>query len=115
MFAQCHTAKQSHVDDLRLLRWVDLAGSYSKQAHLLEHLVKALQRAERGAREVSEAPPPGRKQRLTAVERSEIVAKYEAGASLATLKAEHCVAKNTVAKVLRDAGVMIRPRGRRPM
>lgn len=40
-----------------------------------------------------------------------IVAKYEVGASMAQLKVEHRMAKRTVAKVLREAGAAIRPRG----
>ncbi|MGQ4599132.1 helix-turn-helix domain-containing protein [Nocardia sp. R6R-6] len=37
--------------------------------------------------------------------------KYEAGASMVQLKADHHIAKRTVARVLRGAGVTIRPRG----
>lgn len=39
------------------------------------------------------------------------MAQYQAGASMARLKAEHHMAKRTVAKVLRDTGIKIRSRG----
>lgn len=56
----------------------------------------------------------GPKKQLTPQEIAEIVAKYEADASMVQLKAEHHMAKRTVAKVLREAGVTIRPRGGHP-
>ncbi|MGV9751144.1 helix-turn-helix domain-containing protein [Nocardia farcinica] len=97
---------------------VDLAGNYSKQAALLERLVKLSERVARGGRSASSAPEGprlvGRKKHLTAEEAATIVAKYEAGVSMARLKMEHHMAKRTVAKVLREAGVTIRPRGGRP-
>lgn len=97
---------------------MDLAGNYSKQAALLERLVKLSDRAGRGERSASSTPEPpplvGRKKHLTTEEAATIVAKYEAGVSMARLKMEHHMAKRTVAKVLREAGVTIRPRGGRP-
>ncbi|WP_280500575.1 hypothetical protein [Nocardia farcinica] len=94
---------------------MDLAGNYSKQAALLERLVKLSEGAVRGGRSASSAPEPprlvGRKKHLAADETAQIVAKYEAGASMAQLKVEHHMAKRTVAKVLREAGVTIRPSG----
>lgn len=94
---------------------MDLAGNYSKQAPLLERLVKLTDSVGRGERSASSAPEPprsaGRKKHLTAEEAATIVAKYEAGVSMAQLKAEHHMAKRTVAKVLRENGVMIRPIG----
>jgi hypothetical protein len=59
----------------------------------------------------------GPKKQLTPEEIAVIVAKHEAGASMVQLKAEHHMAKRTVAKVLPEADVAIRPRGgqrRRP-
>ncbi|MFF4024405.1 helix-turn-helix domain-containing protein [Nocardia elegans] len=50
---------------------------------------------------------------MTATERAEIIAKYEAGASLVQLRVEHHMAKRTVTTLLREAGVTIRPRGGR--
>ncbi|WP_425302551.1 helix-turn-helix domain-containing protein [Nocardia farcinica] len=94
---------------------MDLAGNYSKQTSLLERLVKLSERVARGGRSASSAPEPprlvGRKKHLTAEETATIVAKYEAGVSMAQLKAEHHMAKRTVAKVLREAGVTVRPKG----
>ncbi|MGW0355830.1 helix-turn-helix domain-containing protein [Nocardia nova] len=94
---------------------MDLAGNYSKQTHLLERLVLTSQRAEdnsRPALNAAAAPPTaGRKKHVTAAERAEIVAKYKAGASLVQLRTEHRMAKRTVTKLLREAGVTIRPRG----
>ncbi|MBF6276361.1 MULTISPECIES: hypothetical protein [Nocardia] len=94
---------------------MDLAGNYSKQAHLLERLVLTSQHAESNNQPVLQAPaaPPRaiRKKHVTATERAEIVAKYEAGASLVQLRTEHHMAKRTVTKLLREAGVTIRPRG----
>ncbi|WP_373863804.1 helix-turn-helix domain-containing protein [Nocardia pseudobrasiliensis] len=52
-----------------------------------------------------------RKKQLTPEETAAIAAKYEAGASIAQLRVEHHMAKRTVAKALREAGVTIRPRG----
>ncbi|WP_280483623.1 helix-turn-helix domain-containing protein [Nocardia farcinica] len=97
---------------------MDLAGNYPKHAALLERLVKLSEQVGRGERSASNAPEPprlvGRKKHLTADETAQIVAKYEAGASMAQLKVEHHMAKRTVAKVLREAGVTIRPRGGQP-
>ncbi|MBF6185086.1 hypothetical protein IU433_26440 [Nocardia puris] len=94
---------------------MELAGNYSKQAALLERLVKLSERVARGGRSTSSAPEPlrlvGRKKHLTAEETAQIVAKYESGTSMAQLKVEHHMAKRTVAKVLREAGVTIRPSG----
>ncbi|MBF6259950.1 hypothetical protein IU468_27135 [Nocardia farcinica] len=94
---------------------MDLAGNYSKQTALLERLVKLSERVRQGRRPTSSTPDPGRlvgrKKHLTADETAQIVAKYEAGASMAQLKAEHHMAKRTVAKVLREAGVTVRPKG----
>lgn len=98
-----------------MLREVVLAGNYSKQTSLLERLVKLSERVAQGGRSASSAPEPprlvGRKKHLTAEETAMIVAKYEAGVSMAQLKSEHHMAKRTVAKVLREAGVTIRRRG----
>ncbi|WP_174190053.1 hypothetical protein [Nocardia barduliensis] len=97
------------------LALVDLAGNYSKQTVLLERLVKLSERVARGGRSASSVPESprlvGRKKHLTAEETAQIVAKYESGASMAQLKVEHQMAKRTVAKLLRDKGVTIRPPG----
>ncbi|WP_405177829.1 hypothetical protein OG225_26755 [Nocardia sp. NBC_01377] len=44
---------------------------------------------------------------------AEIIGKYIAGASMAELTVEHHMAKRSVAKILRQNNVMIRPRGGR--
>jgi hypothetical protein len=56
----------------------------------------------------------GPKKQLGPAETAQIVAKYEAGASMVQLKVEHHMAKRTVAKALREARVAIRPSGGRP-
>ncbi|MFI6168958.1 helix-turn-helix domain-containing protein [Nocardia sp. NPDC051052] len=53
----------------------------------------------------------GPKKQLGQAEAAQIVAKYEAGAAMVQLKVEHHMAKRTVARVLGEAGVTIRPRG----
>ena len=94
---------------------MELAGRYSKQSALLHHLVSAstcTERFERPAEAGSSTPAQaGGKKLLTSEEAATIVAKYEAGASLAQLRVEHQMAKRTVSKLLRENGTRIRPRG----
>ncbi|UGT63986.1 hypothetical protein [Nocardia asteroides] len=91
---------------------VDLAGSYSKQADLLNYLtglqIEASQDQRRHDRK-DEQPNPRQRKYLDAEEVGQMVGKYEAGASLTQLKAEHHMAKANVAKVLQQAGLAIRP------
>ncbi|WP_425298301.1 helix-turn-helix domain-containing protein [Nocardia abscessus] len=92
-----------------------MAGTYSKRTDLLEGLAELGKRVERSGPRKPRAPKSrttgGPKKQLTPGEAAKIVGKYEAGASMAQLKVEHHMAKRTVAKVLKDAGVTIRPRG----
>ncbi|WP_371852325.1 helix-turn-helix domain-containing protein [Nocardia arizonensis] len=97
-------------------RLVDLAGTYSKQCGLLDRFADLWKQVEADSpRQAKQSPAPrssgGPKKHLAADEAATIVAEYEAGASMAQLKREHHMAKRTVAKVLREAGVTIRPRG----
>ncbi|MBF4996654.1 hypothetical protein IRT45_05730 [Nocardia sp. BSTN01] len=83
----------------------------------MNRLVKTSQRAGEEVRRIDPEPDPRRtsndRKKPTRAETAEMVRRYLAGASLAELKVEHHMSKNTVAKILRDAGVTIRPRGRR--
>ncbi|MGV9834316.1 helix-turn-helix domain-containing protein [Nocardia niigatensis] len=92
-----------------------MAGSYSNRTDLLENFAELQRQLERigprRSRLSQPRPSGGPKKHLTSEETAEIVTKYEAGVSMAQLKAEHHMAKRTVAKVLREAGVAIRPRG----
>lgn len=95
---------------------MELAGTYSKHSGLLDRFANLRKQVEAdGPRQAKQSPRPrssgGPKKHLTADETSAIVAKYEAGVSMAQLKVEHHMAKRTVARVLREAGVLIRPRG----
>lgn len=97
---------------------MDLAGAYSKQSGLLGRFADLRRHVEADSpRQAKESPPPrssgGPKKHLTHEQTEAIVAEYEAGVSMAQLKVEHRMAKRTVAKVLREAGVTIRPRGGR--
>ncbi|MGV9679339.1 helix-turn-helix domain-containing protein [Nocardia sp. NPDC003482] len=92
-----------------------MAGTYSNRTDLLEDFADLRKQLETtGPRRATLVPTRtsgGPKKQLTPEEAATIVAKYEAGASMAQLKVEHHMAKRTVAKVLREAGVTIRPRG----
>lgn len=84
---------------------VDLAGTYSKQSGVLDNLADLMQQVEASnPRHAKQPPPPrssgGLKKHLTDEEIAAIVAKYEAGVSMAQLKVEHHMTKRTVAKVL---------------
>jgi hypothetical protein len=99
-------------------RWrarVDLVGTYSNRTDLREAFAELVKHIQGSGPRNLEPPKPrtsgGRRKHLTPKEAAEIVSKYEAGVSMARLKAEHHMAKRTVAKVLRAAGVTIRPRG----
>lgn len=99
---------------------VDMAGTYSNRTDLLGDFAELRKRVELSGPRRSILPglrtSGGSKKQLTPDEAAAIVAKYEAGASMAQLKIEHHMAKRTVAKVLREGGVTTRPRGgqRRP-
>ncbi|MGV9662779.1 helix-turn-helix domain-containing protein [Nocardia niigatensis] len=92
-----------------------MAGTYSNRTDLLEQFAELRDRISRSGPRRSRTSKPlisgGPKKQLTQEEAAEIVAKYEAGASMVQLKVEHHMAKRTVAKVLREAGVVVRPRG----
>ncbi|MGY2034453.1 helix-turn-helix domain-containing protein [Nocardia gipuzkoensis] len=92
-----------------------MAGTYSNRTDLLEDFAELRQLIKGSGPRRSALSRSGtyggRKKQLAPEETAAIVAKYEAGASMAQLKVEHRMAKRTVAKVLREAGVMIRPRG----
>ncbi|NQE91012.1 helix-turn-helix domain-containing protein [Nocardia terpenica] len=95
---------------------VDMAGIYSNRTDLLDDFAELRRRLQAsGPRQSKPSPAPrssgGPKKQLASDEAATIVAKYEAGASMAQLKMEHHMAKRTVAKVLREAGVVVRPRG----
>lgn len=95
---------------------VELAGAYSKQSGLLDRYADLRKQVEvHSPRQATQTLRPrssgGPKKHLAAEEATAIVTEYEAGASMAQLKGEHHMAKRTVAKVLREAGVTIRPRG----
>ncbi|WP_019930551.1 helix-turn-helix domain-containing protein [Nocardia sp. BMG111209] len=96
---------------------VDMAGTYSNRTDILQHLSEVQERIEksgpRQSRPSRARTSGGQKKQLGQHERTEIIAKYEAGASMVQLKVEHRMAKRTVAKVLREAGVTIRPKGGR--
>ncbi|MEU4706767.1 hypothetical protein AB0G00_10055 [Nocardia salmonicida] len=96
---------------------VDMAGTYSNRTDLLKDFAELHQRITQSGPRTVRGPQAGasgsRKKQLTPEETATIVAKYEAGVSMAQLKIEHHMAKRTVAKVLREAGVVIRPRGGR--
>ncbi|WP_282777445.1 helix-turn-helix domain-containing protein [Nocardia sp. CC201C] len=92
-----------------------MAGTYSNRTDLLEGFAELRRRIEQSGPRRSQPTrlraSGGPKKQLTPEEAAEIVAKYEAGASMAQLKVEHHMAKRTVARVLRETGVAIRPRG----
>ncbi len=92
-----------------------MAGTYSNRTDILEEFAELLKRIElsgpRRSKPERMRTSGGPKKLLTPEETAQIVAKYEAGASMAQLKVEHHMAKRTVAKVLREAGVVIRSRG----
>ncbi|MGV9662776.1 hypothetical protein [Nocardia niigatensis] len=95
-----------------------MAGTYSNRTDLLDNFAELHDRLSRSgprrARPSKHRTSGGPKKQLTPDEAAEIVAKYEAGASMAQLKVEHHMAKRTVARVLRDFGVTIRPSGGQP-
>ncbi len=94
---------------------VGMAGTYSNRTDLLGDFadLRKLVKQSGPRRSIRREPRTsgGPKKQLTSEEAGTIVARYEAGTSMAQLKVEHHVAKRTVAKVLREAGVAIRPRG----
>ena len=94
---------------------MDIAETYTNRTDLLDGFAELGKRIDKsGPRPVRPSKPRasgGRKKQLTDAERTEIVAKYEAGASMVAIMADHHMAKRTVAKVLREAEVSIRPRG----
>jgi hypothetical protein len=97
---------------------VDMAGTYSNRTDILENFAELCKQLEINGPRRSKASQPrasgGVKMQLGPAEAAQIIAKYAAGTSMAQLKVEHHMAKRTVAKVLRDAGVAIRPRGGQP-
>jgi len=101
---------------------MELPGSYSNHVALLQSLCELDERLHACGSRSSTDPEPrtsrGAKKHLKPEEVAEIVAKYEAGASMTQLMVEHQMAKRTVARTLREAGVAIRAaggqRGRQP-
>jgi hypothetical protein len=73
---------------------VDMAGTYSKRTDLLEDFADLRERIERTGPRRSRPPRPrttgGPKKRLTPEETVEIIAKYEAGASMAQCPLANC-------------------------
>ncbi|MEV6135177.1 hypothetical protein AB0L63_03740 [Nocardia sp. NPDC051990] len=94
---------------------MDLARTYSNRTDLLQNFAEPRERIDQSGPRRSKPLPPkkagGRKKQLGPAEVAEIIAKYTAGTSMAQLKAEHHMAKRTVAKLLRENGVAIRPHG----
>ncbi|MFG1791318.1 hypothetical protein [Nocardia sp. NPDC049149] len=94
---------------------VDMAGTYSNRTDLLQDFAELRKRIEVSGPHRSKPSPPktsgGRKKQLGPSETADIITKYTAGTSMAQPKVEHHMAKRTVAKVLRENGVVIRPRG----
>ncbi|MFE3983099.1 helix-turn-helix domain-containing protein [Nocardia tengchongensis] len=92
-----------------------MAGTYSNRTDLLEEfggLCRRIEQSEpRRSAPSKQRTSGGPKKQLTLKEAAEIVAQYQAGASMAQLKVEHQMAKRTVARVLQEARVTIRPRG----
>ncbi|MGV9662770.1 helix-turn-helix domain-containing protein [Nocardia niigatensis] len=94
-----------------------MAGTYSNRTDLLDGFAELQRRTKqygpRRSQPARQRASGGPKKQLTLDEAAEIVTRYEAGASMAQLKVAHHMAKRTVAKALREAGVAIRPRGGR--
>lgn len=97
---------------------VDMAGTYSNRTDILEEFAELQRRIEtsgpRRSTPSTQRISSGPKKQLTPEEAAQIAAKYEVGASMTQLKVEHHMAKRTVAKALREAGVAIRPSGGQP-
>jgi hypothetical protein len=78
---------------------VDMSGTYSNRTDILQDSTELQRRIELSGPRRSKPSPPkasGRiKKQLTSEEAAEIVAKYEAGASMVQLRAEHHMAKRT--------------------
>ncbi|WP_156769320.1 hypothetical protein [Nocardia sp. 852002-20019_SCH5090214] len=77
---------------------MDMAGTYSNRTDLLNDFAELRERLQAsGPRQSKPSPVPrpsgGPKKQLTSDEAATIVAKYEAGASMAQLKVEHHMAK----------------------
>lgn len=94
-----------------------MAGRYPNGTDLFEDFSELDKQLDRtgpcSSKTVRQQASGGLKKQLTPEDAAEIVSKYKAGASMSQLKVEHHMAKRTVAKVLREAGVTIRPRGGR--
>ena len=94
---------------------VDMAGTYSNRTDILQDIAELRRRIELSGPRRPRPPQPvssgGPKKHLGPDEVTALVAKYVAGASMPQLMAEHHIAKRTVAKMLRDQGVEVRPRG----
>ncbi|WP_156765399.1 helix-turn-helix domain-containing protein [Mycobacterium sp. 1245852.3] len=57
--------------------------------------------------------PPRRRQRITAQLRAEVVAAYESGQTSRQVADEFALGRTTVLKILKAAGVTVRPQGRK--
>ncbi|MFF5034111.1 helix-turn-helix domain-containing protein [Nocardia salmonicida] len=96
---------------------MELAGKYSKKWQDIHGLTRLNDRLTTAQPRTEQTPPPSTprptKKLLTAEEVADIAAKYEAGASMVQLRTAHRMAKRTVARVLQEAGVVVRPKGGR--
>ncbi|MEV4127189.1 helix-turn-helix domain-containing protein [Nocardia sp. NPDC049707] len=115
MFAQCHITAKPQVDDLRLRCSVDVGGAYyntNMQEDALEKLLTMLPDPAGPAAARTGHPNPPRphqlRRRLTACDRAEIIATYEAGSSAKQLAAQWQLAKASILTILRDGGTRIR-------
>ena len=57
--------------------------------------------------------PPRQRQRITARLRAEVVGAYESGQTSREVAETFAIGRTTVLKILKAAGVMVRPQGRK--
>ncbi len=95
---------------------VDLAQHLSNSPRLEKRLVRLLRKPSVPSQEPpprADPPLPHRK-RLPPEQVNELVRRYEDGTTLRVLAAELGVNRSVVGRVLRTAGVSLRPRGTQP-
>ncbi|MFJ1457446.1 hypothetical protein [Nocardia sp. N2S4-5] len=97
--ARTHRRKseQSQADNLRLLAFVDLAGTHSNRTDIVQDFAELQKQTERSGPYTPMPPRPSRpgvrKKQFGSDEVAEIIGKYIAGASMAELTVEHHMAK----------------------
>lgn len=107
---------EPYVGGSRVACMVDLAQHLSNLPRLEKRLVRLLRKPSAGCQEPPPRPDPPlpHRKRLPPEQVSELVRRYQSGTTLRVLAAELGVSRSVVGRVLRTAGVSLRPRGTQP-